>query len=241
MTISSRLHDHYDSKYIGSNAASVKPTPVLKYPRHRVEMSVHLARRFSGKTYLEIGAGSGSSMLSLLDKYAELVGTELSAVRAEQLRALFANRSQVKILENNLEEEPLPFNDAYFDTIALTDVIEHLFDPIGSLEELFRVLKPGGVVLLHTPNIAKWTRRLKLLAGYFPSTASLQEGLLCYDRKTRTDLHDEGHLHYFTYRSLERIALERVGFSRVLRFGYGSVLARFHPPLFSEISMALQK
>ncbi|MGE5109782.1 MAG: class I SAM-dependent methyltransferase [Acidobacteriaceae bacterium] len=242
MTVLKRLHSHYDLKYSQVSASTVLPSAPAKNPRDRIQMSVYLARKFSGQRYLEIGVGNGSSLLALLDCYQELVGTELSKPRISLLQNVFAARPSVRILEHNLENEELPFPADYFDTIALTDVIEHLFDPIGALQELHRVLRPNGVLLLHTPNIAKWTRRLKLAAGYFPSTASLDEGLLCYDRKTATDLHDEGHLHYFTFRSLKNLGIQRAGFRRADSFGYGrTILPRMWPTLFSEISIALHK
>lgn len=242
MTVSTRLHEHYDTKYASANFREVTGVPRVKHPRDRLQMTVHLATRFADERYLEIGAGNGGTMLTLLDSYRELVGTELSTIRARELQNLFANHPQVRIVENNLEDEPLPFPSDYFDTIALTAVIEHLFDPISALRKLHRLLKAGGVVIVDTPNIAKWTRRIKLAFGYFPSTASFNEGLLCYDCKTPTDLHDEGHLHYFTFRSLKKIAVERVGFRSAEGFGYGnSFLCRWWPQMFSEVAMVLRK
>ncbi|MFA5149944.1 MAG: hypothetical protein WC433_03420, partial [Candidatus Omnitrophota bacterium] len=79
----------------------------------------------------------------------------------------------------------------------------------------------------------------KLLFGRFPSTASLNEGLLNYDRKTQTKLYDESHLHYFTFRSLKNILTERIGFSKIFCYGFGrpEVLVRLLPRLFSECLM----
>jgi hypothetical protein len=47
-------------------------------------------------------------------------------------------------------------------------------------------------------------------------------------------LYDQGHLHYFTYRSLARVCLERAGFSRVVSYGMGGIPGRVWPELFSS-------
>ena len=229
-----RLTEHYDNKYQASDFRTVTPVPLVKHPTDRLQMSVYLAVQGSGGGYLEIGAGDGATILTLLDRYERLVGTELSAVRVRQMQLLFRDNPKVEVLQNDLEGDGLPFGDKEFDTAAMVAVIEHMVDPIRALREVHRVLKPTGRLILDTPNIAKWTRRVKLLAGYFPSTSSFQEGLLCYDKKTPTDLHDEGHLHYFTFRSLSRLAVERAGFSRAELHGFGrSFICRLWPEMFS--------
>jgi SAM-dependent methyltransferase len=53
----------------------------------------------------------------------------------------------------DLRREPLPFGDAHFDLIWCSHVIEHLRKPLEFLEECKRVLKPGGHLILRTPNI----------------------------------------------------------------------------------------
>jgi ubiquinone/menaquinone biosynthesis C-methylase UbiE len=237
-----RLTEHYDSKYRVSDFTKVAPVPLVRSPQNRMQMSVYLAVQRAGGNYLEIGAGDGGVLLALVDKYDRLVGTDLSPVRVRQMQLLFQNDPRVRILHNNLEVDGLPFNDGEFDTAAMVDVIEHIVDPIGALKEIQRVLKPKGRLIVLTPNIAKWTRRLKLAVGYFPSTASLQEGLVHYDGKTPTDLHDEGHLHYFTFRSLTRLAVERAGFTRVETTGYGkSFVSRVWPAMFSDLCITMYK
>lgn len=205
-------------------------------------MTVYGASRGAGGRYLEIGAGSGNVLLSLVDLYDELIATELSSKRAESLEKLFSMVPNVKILHHNIEDDSLDFPNEHFDTIVMTAVIEHLIDPISVLNGLHRVLKVGGRLIIDTPNLAKWTRRLKLIFGYFPSTASIDEGLLCYDRKNPTDLYDEGHLHYFTFRSLGRLCQERAGFDHVMPFGYGkTILSRLWPTMFSDCFIVAYK
>ena len=129
----------------------------------------------------------------------------------------------------------------------LLALIEHLFDPLRAMQRVRRWLRPGGFAFVDTPNIAKWTRRAKLLCGRFPATASQSEGLVTYEGGP-TDLYDEGHLHYFTFASLTRMLTQRCGFSRVERVSYASAphllgrrgsyaLACLAPTLFSEIAL----
>ena len=113
------------------------------------------------------------------------------------------------------------------------------------MQRVRRWLRPGGFAFVDTPNVAKWTRRAKLLFGRFPSTASREEGLRTYDGRP-VDLLDEGHLHYFTFSSLTRMLTQRCGFSRVERVPYASAphlvgrrvsyaLACLAPGAFSEV------
>ena len=242
-----KLKDHYDLKYKNSDSLLVKSIPKVTCPSDRFEMAMLMASGRNGK-YLEIGAGSGNVALSVLQKYDELVLTELSSIRINELARLFKDQAKVKVIQHNIEDEALDYPDCYFDTIVMVAVIEHLIDPRIALKELHRVLKPDGRLIIDTPNIAKWTRRIKLLFGYFPSTASLDEGLFRYDKITPTDLHDDGHLHYFTFRSLSRMCM-LAGFSKVEWLGYGNwsstktpyYLARYFPTILSEIFVMVSK
>jgi SAM-dependent methyltransferase len=235
------LVGHYDRKYAGQEQAPPRIARVA-HPADRFEMLVAIAAQGARGRYLEVGAGNGATLLTLEPCYDELVATELAPVRVNHLQRVFADHTKVRVVRNDLEAEPLGFPDDHFDTIAMCAVIEHLVDPIRALVELRRVLRTGGRLLIDTPNIAKWTRRLKLAAGFFPATASLDEGLLSYDRKTPTDLHDEGHLHYFTFRSLRRICIERAGFAAVHCHGYGrTFLSRRWPTMFSDVFLVAIK
>jgi len=51
------------------------------------------------------------------------------------------------------EATRLPFRDHSFDVVSANMVLEHLEDPVASFKELRRVLRPGGLILVHTPNI----------------------------------------------------------------------------------------
>src|SRR5512133_210508 len=66
----------------------------------------------------------------------------------------------------NIETEPFPYEDASFDAVVYCEMIEHLMhDPTHSLYEIHRILKPGGHLVLSTPNPFRWENAVKLLSG----------------------------------------------------------------------------
>jgi len=179
-------------------------------------------------------------------KFDSYTLSEFSDARLDGLVRAFKD-PRLRVLK--LDAESLPAEKLRtYDAIIMLALIEHLTDPLGAMQRLRNLLKPGGFVLIDTPNVAKFTRRVKLLGGRFPSTASRNEGLTTYEGNN-VDLYDEGHLHYFTYRSLSFMLTNRCGFSRVEKLGYfigpngqrlfghrlADWLARRWPEMFSEV------
>jgi SAM-dependent methyltransferase len=241
---------HYDEKYAREAAASA-PRSIARtaLPTTRLEACLGtLLDRFHGGSLLEIGAGNGLLARSLLEAALPIrsyVTTEVSRSRLRGLERSLTD-TRVRVCELDVEQPGDEHADGY-DAVVMLALIEHLFDPLRAMCKVRAMLRPGGFVYVDTPNIAKWTRRLKLVAGRFPSTASRDEGLLAYAGGP-VDLHDEGHLHYFTYRSLSRLLLERCGFARVEKVPYasppnplgrrvGHALARAWPELFAELAI----
>ena len=69
----------------------------------------------------------------------------------------------------NAEKDRFPYDDAHFSTVLCCELIEHLFeDPMHLMSEVNRILKPGGHVVLTTPNIASLRGLSGILQGYHP-------------------------------------------------------------------------
>ena len=69
----------------------------------------------------------------------------------------------------NAESDPFPYPDEYFTTVLCCELIEHLkADPMHTMAEINRVLKPGGRVLLTTPNVISYRAIAGILQGYHP-------------------------------------------------------------------------
>lgn len=88
--------------------------------------------------------------------------------------------------EINLEKQPYPFTDGSFDQVVAMEVLEHLaVDPMFMLAEANRVLKPGGRLLLTTPNIVSITSLYLLLWGQHPAVGRQGYGPGTMDRHHR--------------------------------------------------------
>jgi 2-polyprenyl-3-methyl-5-hydroxy-6-metoxy-1,4-benzoquinol methylase len=95
-----------------------------------------------------------------------------------------------------------------FDAVTILMVLEHVFDPFTVVEEIARVTKPKGYLVINVPNIAYIKHRLGLLVGQLPVTSSVN----CWEMREW----DGGHIHYFT---LERLTwlLKQFGGYKVLQ------------------------
>ena len=66
----------------------------------------------------------------------------------------------------NVEEDEFPYPDDSFDVVLFCEMLEHmLMDPMHTLREIHRVLRPGGALVLTTPNVARIENVLRLLHG----------------------------------------------------------------------------
>lgn len=112
----------------------------------------------SGKT-LDAGCGTG---LFLRHLPPGAVGLDINPRNLEKARK---HAPQAKLVLGDVEA--MPFADASFATIIMTEILEHLPDPTTMLQEVWRVLSPGGVVIGSTPRrMVLW--RLRTLSSTCP-------------------------------------------------------------------------
>ena len=138
---------------------------------------------------LEVGSALGF-LLEALRRFArcEVQGVDVSAFAAR-----FADREfGVPVRAGTLEEAKFP--DARFDLIVQKDLLEHVLRPREHLAETFRVLAPGGLLWLVTPNGETNVRPLARRAREEREAGS---GLL--------PMMDQGHLSFFTRGNLETL------------------------------------
>jgi len=129
-------------------------------------------RLFRGKPrgrILDIPSGQGAFAKELLDLgYSDLVCVDINEED-------FKLKGKVEFLVHDINS-PLPFASGSFDDLFCLEGLEHLKNPYGLVEELCRVLKPGGFLYISTPNIMSVDGRFKfLLTGYFPRFKDLMK------------------------------------------------------------------
>jgi SAM-dependent methyltransferase len=109
---------------------------------------------------LEVGAGEGGNLFHLVDRYP---GSEpCVGLDAFLPKLQFAAGHVEKALWTSADAGAQPFADATFETVLIRDVLHHLEDPAGTLQESLRVLRPGGTFVLLEPNAHNPLIRLQM-------------------------------------------------------------------------------
>lgn len=109
-----------------------------------------------GARVLEVGCATGDFLKSAGQQF-DMWGLDISEFAVEQARL---NNPEISgQIKAGLVEEQI-FPDNFFDGIVLWDVIGHLWDPVGVVGELTKMLKPGGILAISTPNIGTFSARI---------------------------------------------------------------------------------
>ena len=147
---------------------------------NRFRVAERLASQFKlGGQVLEIGGGAGEFSQRLRDLGFAVTFVDLSPSNVARAEQLGFPAHQID-LNHGLPGIP----DASYNGVVMLEIIEHVVAAENLLSEVYRVLRPGGYLILSTPNFAYWINRLQILAGRLS--------------------HDEGyHFRFFTPSILE--------------------------------------
>jgi len=168
--------------------------------RHKKVLDIF--SRYKFERILDVGCGDGNFSVLLKEacKAKEVYGIEISEKGAE-----IARKNGVKCYQLDIDEEDLPFEDNYFDAVAALELIEHLFDPDHFLDEVYRVLKPNGIFVLSTPNLASIHNRIALLFGYQPFSVMVSLNNSVGHLGFSAGGAAPDHIRFFTLRSLKEL------------------------------------
>jgi len=139
--------------------------------------------------HLDVGCAMGSML-----EEAKAAGWDPAGVETSEFAARYAaEHTGCPVYAGTLQKAAFPSES--FDVVTLMDVIEHVPYPVDLMGEIYRVLRPGGVVFIVTPNFASLFVRL-------------------YGR-TAYGVWPEHHVVYFQPSTMERL-LRDVGFARII-------------------------
>ncbi len=169
----------------------------------RCETTIALLRPATQDTrVLEVGCFPGVMSVLLKEHGYQLECVDLNPERMEEL----AKHFDLSVSKVDIENEKLPFNDNEFDHVIFTEVLEHLrTSPIGALQEVYRVLKPGGTLVLSVPNIYP-IQRLKFLFG------KDYQGNVVNEFSKLESVGHMGHFRLYSQADVEGI-LKHIGFA----------------------------
>lgn len=149
---------------------------------------------------LDVGCGTGNSYArGLQERGVSYVGVDISPQAVQAARAAGLDARVIA------DAAGLPFADASFDLALCVEVLEHLFAPQRATEEIRRVLRPGGRLVVSAPNVAYWRMRANLVFGLWNPAGDE----LSVEQPWR-----DPHIRFFSVKTLKRM-LETAGFSNV--------------------------
>jgi SAM-dependent methyltransferase len=111
---------------------------------------------WDGKNTCEYGAVAKSRVLAGVEVFHD--------------QALMARQRGIDVAEVNLESDPFPWASQTFDLVVCNQVFEHLKNIFHPIDEVARLLKPGGKLVMSVPNLASLHNRVMLLLGLQPSS-----------------------------------------------------------------------
>ena len=114
-----------------------------------------------GKQWLDLGCHNGTFARLLFEH-----GVFATGVDAYSLELKTENTWEY--VQHDLDTGIIPFANQTFDIVSAMEIIEHITDTDKFLDEIFRVLKPDGLLVITTPNICMLKNRLRVPLGMYP-------------------------------------------------------------------------
>jgi SAM-dependent methyltransferase len=201
----------------------------LEYHRRRYQDTLRLLPPGAGRRLLDVGSFPGHLSALAQARGWEVVGLN-NAIEGAGAWTEFLDRCEARkiaIRSCEVEREPFPVPTASVDAVLFCELFEHLhLNPFHTLKEIFRVLRPGGLLLLTTPNLRRVETLSRLWHGWGPQppvSRTFRELFpsLLYHRHNREYTANE--LAYFLAhqgKDLYDFRLDRVYYSDALDAGH---------------------
>lgn len=163
----SYTHGHHESVLRSHRWRTAENSAAFLLPHLREDMAL-----------LDVGCGPATVTADLAARLARgrVVGVDASAAVLDSARELAGNRGLANLTFQQANAYELPFADGTFDVVFAHQLLQHLSDPIGALQEMRRVTKRGGIVAVRDADYAAMT--------WYPLSAGLTEWNALYHEVT---------------------------------------------------------
>ena len=121
---------------------------IRSYTKYPSQLCNYLFQRFDmkeGDKILDVGCGRGDFIKGFKDLGLEVFGIDREKGNSEMLKG-------IEVRLSDIENDSFPFSDETFDIVFSKSVIEHFWKPDNFIKECRRVLKPGGRIIVMTPD-----------------------------------------------------------------------------------------
>ena len=156
VTTMAHIRDFFN-KMAKDRNETIDANPIIQYEQAlRAEAALSLLAPTHGDYILEIGCGNARDMATIIQNGGKVVGIDVSEemVEAAQRELATLGFSETEVLLGDATS--LAFPASHFDKVLCSEVIEHIPDGLAALNEMRRVLKPHGQLVLTTPNRKGW-------------------------------------------------------------------------------------
>lgn len=169
---------------------------------------------------LDIGPYDGTNTLK---RFKNIKKPTIYAVDIDPQKVIVVKKLGI-IAKKADAQKRLPFKNNYFDIVSANQIIEHLLDVDKFMSEIFRVLKPGGYLIIATENLSSWHNIFALILGWqaFSQHISKIKNIGNPFRLSSFENYDPHgmHIKIFTPRGLKELSLLH-GFKVIKTFGAG--------------------
>ncbi len=183
------IEDFYSEDYFKGRAdySYLDEREIKKYSQYVWNKRIKVIHKYvKDGNFLDVGCSFGG-LLESAAKYYKPYGIELSDYAFSHAAQQFGENIHHGTLNDN------SFGDCFFSAITMIELIEHLPEPVFAINECYRLLCTGGVLVVQTANM---------------------DGKQARDLQEKYEYFMPGHLSYFTARNLSMI-LKSAGFSKI--------------------------
>lgn len=152
----SEISGFFDEMSHGRNE-KISANPIVDYEQNvRSEIVLNYLSPKKGDKILDIGCGNARDIVYIVEKGAEVTGIDISEGMIVEAKKDLEVLGYKNITLEVGDATNLDYADNQFDKVLCSEVIEHIPNADKALDEICRILKPGGKLVLSTPNPVSW-------------------------------------------------------------------------------------